>query len=102
LEAKTSADQKNLAVLEGKVKDYEKKNKAGEEKIEASKKKIDEYLGKVDDLLAKIEEVKKHGVVTVAGGGAAAGAAEPEAKEGGEVADDFGFGTVKSDDDFGF
>jgi uncharacterized coiled-coil protein SlyX len=102
LEKKVAEDQKTIGGLEGRVKEYDRQNKAGEEKIVASKGKVEEYLGKVDDLLAKIEEVKKHGVVAVSGEGGAAAGAEPEAKEGGEVSEDFGFGTEKSEDDFGF
>lgn len=86
---------KKIAPLEAKIKEFEGQQAAGEQKIVASKTKVDEYLTKVDALLAKIEEVKKHGVVTVAGGGGAAaggdaGAAGPES---GEPAGDFGFGS---------
>jgi pyridoxal biosynthesis lyase PdxS len=69
----------------------------GEKLIVASEAKVTEYIGKVDELLKMIEDVKKHGVVTVAAGGAApAGAAAgtgsaPDA--GGEPEADFGFGS---------
>jgi uncharacterized coiled-coil protein SlyX len=104
LQKKGTESQKTLAQLEGKVKEYEKMNKAGEEKIVASKSKVEDYMKKVDELLAKIEEVKKHGVVTVAGGGAAP-AGESAGADSGATAEpegDFGFGMAKGGDDFGF
>ena len=70
---------------------------AGEKVIVASEAKVVEYIGKVDELLKMIEDVKKHGVVTVSGGGAAAGgeaaggSGEPEV--GGAPSSDFGFGS---------
>jgi hypothetical protein len=77
--------------LEASLKDE------GEKVIVASEAKVTEYIGKVDELLKMIEDVKKHGVVTVAAGGAApaggatSGSGEPEV--GGEPSSDFGFGS---------
>ena len=78
--------------LEASMKDE------GEKVIVASEAKVTEYIGKVDELLKMIEDVKKHGVVTVAAGGAApagdgaaAGSGEPAV--GGEPSSDFGFGS---------
>jgi predicted ribosome quality control (RQC) complex YloA/Tae2 family protein len=104
MEVKAAETKKTITQLEGKVKDYEKMNKAGEEKIVASKSKVEDYMKKVDELLAKIEEVKKHGVVTVAGGGAAAPAGDAGADTGAtaEPEGDFGFGMKQGGDDFGF
>ncbi|MFP5239222.1 MAG: hypothetical protein ACLGQW_05260 [Acidobacteriota bacterium] len=74
-----------LKVAEASVKRFEESSKQESEKlIVAPLAKVNEYIGKVDELLKMIEDVKKHGVVTVAAGGAggapAAGgaAAEPE------------------------
>lgn len=98
--------KKKIAGLEAKVADYEAQMKnEGEKKIIASASKVDEYIKKVDDLLAKIEEVKKHGVVTVSGDGAAQAAPEGEVKEEkktGEAVADFGFGGDVTDGEFGF
>lgn len=86
-----------LKAAEDKAKRLEASAKdEGEKLIVASADKVQEYIGKVDELLKMIEDVKKHGVVTVAAGGAApAGEASasgaPEA--GGEPAADFGFGS---------
>ncbi len=83
---------------EDKAKKLEASSKdEGEKVIVASQAKVTEYIGKVDELLKMIEDVKKHGVVTVAGGGAApaagaaAGTGEPQV--GGEPSSDFGFGS---------
>ena len=83
---------------EDKAKRLEDSSKgAGEKVIVASEAKVVEYIGKVDELLKMIEDVKKHGVVTVAAGGAASaggasgGSGEPEV--GGEPSSDFGFGS---------
>ncbi len=87
-----------MKAAEAKVKSLEASMQSeGEKLIVASEAKVTEYIGKVDELLKMIEDVKKHGVVTVAAGGAApAGAAAgtgstPEA--GGEPEADFGFGS---------
>lgn len=71
---------------------------AGEKVIVASEAKVTEYIGKVDELLKMIEDVKKHGVVTVAAGGAAPAGGEAsggtgEPVVGGEPSSDFGFGS---------
>ncbi len=101
-------NKKKIAALEAKVADYEAQMKEeGEKKIIASAAKVDEYIKKVDELLAKIEEVKKHGVVTVSGEGAAAAEAEAGAAETGETKSseakpEFGFGGDISDGEFGF
>ncbi len=108
LEKKLSAAQAELKEAKAKVTTYEAQLGEGEKKFQVSEGKIDGYIGKVDTLLAKIEEVIKHGVVSAAPGGAPAeGGAPAAAADGpkdtvGEVADDFGFGTVGSDDAFGF
>ena len=107
LEKRTAKLEKELAAASAKVAEFEKREKSGEQRIVASKAKVDEYLNKLDDLLAKIEEVKKHGVVTVAGGGGAAGAAPTAESGGGDAGStdpqpDFGFGSGSSDDGFGF
>ena len=79
--------------LEASMKDE------GEKVIVASEAKVTEYIGKVDELLKMIEDVKKHGVVTVAAGGAApaggeaAGGGTGEPVVGGEPSADFGFGS---------
>lgn len=96
LEGSLSDAQAKAADLESTCKGYEAQMKdEGEKKIMASEQKVDEYLGKVDELLAKIEDVKKHGVVTVAaGGGGAAPAAAAETSGGAPDAsagEDFGF-----------
>jgi len=71
-----------MKAAETKAKSYEAAGKdKGEELLVAPLGKVNEYIGKVDELLKMIEDVKKHGVVTVAAGGAApaAGAAPAEA-----------------------
>jgi len=87
-----------MKAAEDKAKRLEDSSKdAGEKVIVASEAKVVEYIGKVDELLKMIEDVKKHGVVTVSGGGAApaggaaGGSGEPEV--GGEPSADFGFGS---------
>jgi hypothetical protein len=75
-----------MKAAEAKVKSYEESGKnEGEKLLVAPLGKVNEYIGKVAELLKMIEDVKKHGVVTVAAGGAApaaggtaAPAAEPE------------------------
>jgi len=110
---KLAAVEKELAEKTAILKDAEVRCKAAEDKankleasmkdegekvIVASEAKVTEYIGKVDELLKMIEDVKKHGVVTVAAGGAApagegaaAGTGEPVV--GGEPSSDFGFGS---------
>ncbi|EFL50550.1 conserved hypothetical protein [Solidesulfovibrio fructosivorans JJ]] len=91
VEVRCKAAEDKAGKLEASMKDE------GEKVIVASEAKVTEYIGKVDELLKMIEDVKKHGVVTVAGGGAAAGgeassgSGEPEV--GGEPSSDFGFGS---------
>ncbi|MFU2208635.1 hypothetical protein [Solidesulfovibrio sp. C21] len=90
VEVRCKAAEDKAGKLEASMKDE------GEKVIVASEAKVTEYIGKVDELLKMIEDVKKHGVVTVAGGGAPAGEAssgsgEPEV--GGEPSSDFGFGS---------
>lgn len=87
-----------MKAAEDKAKRLEASSKdEGEKVIVASEAKVVEYIGKVDELLKMIEDVKKHGVVTVAGGGAApAGGASGGTGEpvvGGEPSADFGFGS---------
>ena len=110
--AKLAVVEKELAEKTAILKDVEVRMKAAEDKanrleasaqgagekvIVASEAKVVEYIGKVDELLKLIEDVKKHGVVTVSGGGAAAGgeasggSGEPEV--GGAPSSDFGFGS---------
>jgi len=110
--AKLAKVEKELAEKTAILKDVEVRMKAAEDKakrledsaqgagekvIVASEAKVVEYIGKVDELLKMIEDVKKHGVVTVSGGGAAAGgeaaggSGEPEV--GGAPSSDFGFGS---------
>jgi len=73
-----------LKAAEASVKRFEESSQKESEKLlVAPLTKVNEYIGKVDELLKMIEDVKKHGVVTVASGGVAAGgapaaAAEPE------------------------
>jgi len=86
-----------MKAAEAKVKMLEASGKdAGDKVIVTSEAKVVEYIGKVDELLKMIEDVKKHGVVTVASGGAAAaGGAAPLADgptDSGPT-DDFGFGS---------
>jgi len=91
VEVRCKAAEDKAGKLEASMKDE------GEKVIVASEAKVTEYIGKVDELLKMIEDVKKHGVVTVSGGGAAAGgeassgSGEPEV--GGEPSSDFGFGS---------
>jgi len=86
-----------MKAAETKVKSLEASlQSAGDKVIVASEAKVVEYIGKVDELLKMIEDVKKHGVVTVSGGGGGAapavgGGAGPDA--GGEPSADFGFGS---------
>ena len=92
VEVRCKAAEDKAKRLEASAKDE------GEKVIVASQAKVTEYIGKVDELLKMIEDVKKHGVVTVAGGGAApAGAAASsgtgEPVVGGEPSSDFGFGS---------
>ena len=87
-----------MKTAEDKAKRLEASSKdEGEKVIVASQTKVEEYIGKVDELLKMIEDVKKHGVVTVSGGGAApAGGASGGTGEpvvGGEPSSDFGFGS---------
>lgn len=86
-----------LKAAEDKAKRLEASSKdEGEKVIVASEAKVTEYIGKVDELLKMIEDVKKHGVVTVAAGGAAAGEASSGSGEpvvGGEPSSEFGFGS---------
>ncbi len=109
--AKLAKVEKELAEKTAILKDVEVRMKAAEDKakrleasskdegeklIVASQTKVQEYIGKVDELLKMIEDVKKHGVVTVAAGGAApageaGGTGEPVV--GGEPSSDFGFGS---------
>jgi hypothetical protein len=88
VEARMKAAETKAASLEASMKDQ------GEKLIVASETKVTEYIGKVDELLKMIEDVKKHGVVTVSGGGAPAGGAAPAGapEAGGEPEADFGFG----------
>lgn len=113
LEGKLAEAQAKAAELEKAVGEYKGKCEAfeksasgdGEKVFVAAQAKVDEYLGKVDELLKQIEDVKKHGVVTVAAGTAPAGAAPvadgPTESPGG-VSSDFGFGTDSGGDGFGF
>ncbi|GFK94111.1 hypothetical protein NNJEOMEG_01950 [Fundidesulfovibrio magnetotacticus] len=88
LAAKTAtlADaEAKLKAAEAAVKRFEDSSvKESEKLLVAPLSKVNEYIGKVDELLKMIEDVKKHGVVTVAAGGVAgaaaggAAAAEPE------------------------
>jgi len=86
-----------MKAAETKVKSLEASLQSqGEKLIVASEAKVTEYIGKVDELLKMIEDVKKHGVVTVSGGGggaapAAGGTGTPDV--GGEPSSDFGFGS---------
>ncbi len=96
VETRMKTAEAKVASLEASMKD------AGEELLVAPKAKVEEYIGKVDELLKQIEDVKKHGVVTVAAGapgegGAAPAAGAPEA--GGEPEADFGFGSDPFSDD---
>ena len=87
-EARMKAAEAKAKTLEASMKDE------GEKVIVASETKVTEYIAKVDELLKLIEDVKKHGVVTVASG--AGGAAAPASGSGAPVdagpQPDFGFG----------
>lgn len=106
VDAKLQETAKSMAEYKGKAEAFEQAGKGkGEEMLVASQAKVEEYIGKVDELLKMIEDVKKHGVVTVAAGGAAAGGAAAAADAPAEdaVPDDFGFGaSAPSSDGFGF
>ncbi|WP_027182980.1 hypothetical protein [Desulfovibrio inopinatus] len=96
-DTRCKAAEAKATALEASAKDE------GEKVIVASEAKVTEYIGKVDELLKMIEDVKKHGVVTVAAGGAApaGGAAAGAPETGGEPAADFGFGSDPfSEDDW--
>lgn len=114
MSAKLATVEKELAEKTAILKDVEVRCKAAEDKakkleasmkdegekvIVASEAKVTEYIGKVDELLKMIEDVKKHGVVTVAAGGAAPAGGEAaaggtgEPVVGGEPSSDFGFGS---------
>ncbi len=95
-DTRCKAAEAKATALEASAKD------AGEKVIVASEAKVTEYIGKVDELLKMIEDVKKHGVVTVASGAAPAGGAAAGAPEtGGAPAADFGFGSDPfSEDDW--
>ena len=71
-----------LKAAEASVKRFEASSQQESEKLlVAPVAKVTEYIGKVEELLKLIEDVKKHGVVTVAAGGApgaGGAAAEPE------------------------
>ncbi|WP_432738389.1 hypothetical protein [Maridesulfovibrio sp. FT414] len=100
-EGKLGQTEKAMAEYKGKCEAFEASGKdEGDKVIVTSQAKVEEYIGKVDELLKMIEDVKKHGVVTVAAG-AVAGAAAPAADAGsagapatgGAPAEDFGFGS---------
>ncbi|TVM16898.1 hypothetical protein DPQ33_10850 [Oceanidesulfovibrio indonesiensis] len=103
-ETKAAALEKDLAEYKGKVEAFEASAKGeGDKVIVTSQQTVEEYIGKVNELLEQIENVKKHGVVTVAAGEGAAAAPAGGAEESGGVPDDFGFGASGSDGDgFGF
>lgn len=104
-ETKATALEKDVAEYKGKVEAYEASAKGeGDKVIVTSQQTVEEYIGKVNELLEQIENVKKHGVVTVAAGDGGAAAAPAEAaEESGGVPDDFGFGASgASSDGFGF
>jgi hypothetical protein len=87
VETRMKAAEAKVKMLESSAKDE------GEKVMVASQAKVEEYIGKVDELLKLIEDVKKHGVVTVASGGAGGGGAAPMADgptDSGPT-DDFGF-----------
>lgn len=97
--AKLKETEKQLATANGELSKLKATGKdEGDKVFVTSQGKIEEYMGKLDELLKMIDDVKKHGVVTVAAGGAApaggapaAGSGEP--KVGGEPEADFGFGS---------
>ncbi|CCO22826.1 hypothetical protein [Maridesulfovibrio hydrothermalis] len=98
-EGKLGETEKALAEYKGKCEAFEASGKdEGDKVIVTSQKKVEEYIGKVDELLNMIEDVKKHGVVTVAAG-AVAGEAAADAGSagapatGGAPAEEFGFGS---------
>jgi hypothetical protein len=94
--AKLKETEKQLAAANGELSKLKASGKdEGDKVIVTSQAKVEEYIGKVADLLKMIEDVKKHGVVTVAAGAPAAGGA-PSAEgpaAGGEPTADFGFGS---------
>ncbi|SDK39166.1 hypothetical protein SAMN05660337_0303 [Maridesulfovibrio ferrireducens] len=98
-EGKLSVSDKALAEFKGKCEAFEASGKGeGDKVIVTSQAKVEEYIGKVDELLALIEDVKKNGVVTVAAGAPADGAAPAAGgsnapETGGTPADSFGFGS---------
>lgn len=106
-EGKLGETEKAMAEYKGKCEAFEAAGKdEGDKVIVTSQEKVEEYIGKVDELLKMIEDVKKHGVVTVAAGAVAegaapaAGAADAGAPEtGGAPAEDFGFGSDPFGDD---
>jgi len=79
VETKLKAAEASVARFEDSAK------KESEKLLVAPVAKVNEYIGKVDELLKMIEDVKKHGVVTVAAGGSgsapAAGGSAPAAAE---------------------
>ncbi|MFZ5425622.1 MAG: hypothetical protein ACOZEN_01500 [Thermodesulfobacteriota bacterium] len=80
-----------LKAAEASVKRFEESSQKESEKLlVAPLSKVNEYIGKVDELLKMIEDVKKHGVVTVAAGGVAAGGAPGAAAAEPEPVVDFG------------
>ena len=87
----TLADvETKLKAAEASVKRFEDSSKQESEKLlVAPLGKVNEYIGKVDELLKMIEDVKKHGVVTVASGGgsAPAGGGAPAAAAAEPVVD---------------
>lgn len=94
-ESKLAETEKAMAEYKGKCEAYEASAKGeGDKVIVNSQEQVEEYIGKVDELLKMIEDVKKHGVVTVASGAAPAGDAPAGAPDaGGEPEADFGFGS---------
>jgi len=80
-----------LKAAEASVKRFEESSQKESEKLlVAPLSKVNEYIGKVDELLKMIEDVKKHGVVTVAAGGAAGAPGAPAAAAEAEPVVDFG------------
>ncbi|WP_027720405.1 hypothetical protein [Maridesulfovibrio zosterae] len=98
-EGKLGETEKAMAEYKGKCEAFEASSKGeGDKVIVTSQEKVEEYIGKVDELLKMIEDVKKHGVVTVASGAVAEGAAPAgdsagAPATGGAPAEDFGFGS---------
>jgi coenzyme F420-reducing hydrogenase alpha subunit len=69
-----------LKAAEASVKRFEASAQQESEKLlVAPVAKVTEYIGKVEELLKLIEDVKKHGVVTVASGGAPGAGGAPAA-----------------------